>query len=136
MRREAAIFVVMSFNMAGLASADAGDCLAIWVDARAQPAECRPVQMAAELDHQPDVCGAESEKKAAIRVRLTSCREQAAAMLPPPGTAVTAHEHVVQALVSEGKLTKELTGRDSRSWADAVGALCRAIVAWHGEHSR
>jgi hypothetical protein len=135
MPRIVAAVPVMLLVVPLLARADAGDCLAIWVDTRAQPAECAPVGLPEALDHQPDVCRAPSAGKAALTVKLTSCREQLAAIVPPPGQAVSSHEHVIQAQVTEGKQTKELTARDSRSWADALRTLCRAIVTWHGEHA-
>jgi len=114
--------------------ADAGDCLAVWVESEGQPSECNAVQMAAALDHQPNVCRAENAKKAAVRVRLTSCLEGPSAAIPEPGAAVI--EHLIQAQVSEGKQSKQLTGRDNHSWAGAVADLCRAIVAWHTQHGQ
>jgi len=119
---------------AGSVWADAGDCLAVWVETQGLPSECNAVQMAAELDHQPNVCQAENAKKAVVRVKLTSCLEGPHAAIPELGVAVI--EHVIQAQVSEGKLSKQLTGRDNHSWAGAVAELCREIVAWHTQPDR
>jgi hypothetical protein len=132
MRRTATAVPVMLMLASVMAGADAGDCLAVWVDTQGQAAECAAVQMQKELDHQPDVCAAPSSKKAAVHVKLTSCREQVAAAVPPPGSTVAGREYVIRAQVTEGKVEKELTGLDRNSWAGAVRSLCRAIVVSHG----
>jgi hypothetical protein len=135
MRGDAAVFVMLLL-VSGLPGADAGECLAVWVDTQDEPAECTAIKIQNELGHQPGVCAAPSSKKADVRVKLTSCREQTAAAIPPPGSKVAGREFVIHFQVTEGRVTKELNGLDSNSWAGAVRDLCRAIVIWHGHREQ
>ncbi len=130
--RAAAVTLTLMLLAPGLAAADAGDCLAVWVEPE-QPAECKPLGMDTELDHQPDVCRAPSAKKAAVRLKLTSCREQPQAV--SPGTTPAGHEYVVRAQVTEGQVTTELSASDEGSWSGAIRRLCRAVVVWHGQRA-
>jgi hypothetical protein len=131
MRCSVAVLAVLLLVSAGLLGAEAGDCLRVWVDARGQAAECKAVDVQAELSHSPRVCPAASAAKAVVKIRLTSCREQVAAAVAPPGSAVAGREFVVRAQASEGEVVKELAGLNGDSWAGAARDLCRAIAVWH-----
>jgi hypothetical protein len=115
----------------GPLQADAADCVAVWVDTRGQVAECKAVDLQAQLRQHPRVCPAVSAEKAVVTVLLTSCREQVPAAVTPPGLTVAGREFAVRAQATEGKAAKELAGLNGDSWAGAARDLCRAIAVWH-----
>ena len=54
MRCSVAVLAVLLLVSAGLLGAEAGDCLRVWVDTRGQAAECKAVDVQAELTPQPE----------------------------------------------------------------------------------
>ena len=132
MRRSVAVVPVLLLVTSGLATGDADKCLSVWVDTRDQVADCAGVDVQAALANYPKTCRATSADKAVVKVRLTTCREQVAAAVAPPGSTVAGREFVVRAQATEGRAAKELSGHNGDSWAGAARDLCRAIVVWHG----
>ena len=131
MRWSSALVAVFLLVVSGLAQAEAADCVAVWVDTRGQVAECKDVDLQAQLSKHPKVCPAASAEMAVVTVQLTSCREQVPAAVTPPGLSVAGHEFAVRAQATEGKAAKELAGLNGDSWAGAARDLCRAIAVWH-----
>ncbi len=136
MRCRIAIATMSLLLSSGLARAESRDCLPVWVDTRGQASECRAVDMQVEMRQHPRVCAAASAEKAVMKVRLTSCREQVAAALAPPGSAVAGREFAVRAQATEGAAAKELIGLNGNSWAGAAQDLCRAITVWHANRAK
>lgn len=131
MRWSVALVAVLLLIVSGPVHAEAADCVSVWVDARGQAAECKAVDLQAELRQHPRVCPAASAEKALVTVLLTSCREQVAAAVTPPGLTVAGREFAVRAKATQGKAAKELAGLNGDSWAGAARDLCRAIAVWH-----
>jgi len=131
MHRVLVVGFVLLFVTLGVAGAEAGDCLPVWLDTEGQPAECGVVRVQDELEQNTRVCLAASREKAVAAVRLTRCVEQVAAAAAPPGSSIAGREFVIRAQVTEAGAVKELAGHGSDSWASAVRDLCRAIAVWH-----
>lgn len=123
--------VALLLVSSGLARAGGGDCLPVWVDTSEQVAECKVVDVQAELSRHPKICPAASAERAVVKIRLTMCRQQVAAAVAPPGSTVAGREFAIRAQATEGKVVKDLTGLNGDSWAGAARDLCRAITVWH-----
>jgi len=133
MRCALVVVPMLLLLLARSVQAQATDCVPVWVypSTLTQPAGCDAVDLRAQLRQHGKVCSAASLEQAVVTVRLTSCREQAVAALPPPGLTVPGSEFVVHAQATEGKATKELAGLSGDSWQGAARDLCRAIAVWH-----
>jgi hypothetical protein len=119
----------MLLTIGPMPAADAGECLSVWIDPEKRPAQCEAADVRKDLARQPDLCLAASPEKAVLRVKVTDCLEGPKAAIPIPAAALI--EYVIHAQVTEGKVSKELSGRDNHSWQGAARELSQAIEAWH-----
>jgi hypothetical protein len=106
----------------------ADECLSVWIDAD-KPAQCDAVNVREGFARQRDMCFAARPGTAVLRVKVTDCLEGPRAAIPVPAAALI--ERLIVAQVTEGKVSRELTGRDNRSWPGATQDLYQTIKAWH-----
>src|SRR5574341_1610055 len=134
MTRYAGLLAGVLLGATASAGPDAGECLAVWIETKGAPVECKADQLAEAIDHQPRMCLAKNADTAVVRVRLTACLKGPSIAIPEAGAAVV--EHVIQAQVTEANVSRQLTGRDNHSWAGALADLCDSIVAWHAKRGQ
>jgi len=109
------------------------ECISVWIEDENRPVQCDLVPIWQGVKHHSKLCLATDADTASLRVRFVDCMQGPRAAISGPAAAVI--DHVVEALVTEGKASKTLVGRSTDSWEGAAAALATEIAAWHARHS-